>query len=332
MEEFDLVYKNIRLRVECDKYIEKLVNDHLLNHITFNKSNEIPTYSIVIGDNIKNTHGLYYRMVDKWFNNATLDCYIDNKNKICYATNFYASSDKYKNLLIQYFISNVFNRFLEMEGYLGVHSSCVEENNNGVLFVAGRYSGKTNCMLNMMNDGFNCVTNDKIALKKIDNSIIGYGIAQSISIRLGPSFCSQSQNKKYVDIALKRGIDIKCKDMVEGNSIELTDNEVARLNKVKQVLDTPIKCIIRPFYDPNIERPTFGRLTEEQLIELINSQYMPLVHDTTDFLREIKINGQKDIDKRITLDSLLDVPSYVCHQNEKTREEFVDKVKKLIMK
>lgn len=330
MKEFDLVYRNIRLRIICDEYMESLIKIHFMNHINFEESTNKPSYTLIISDKLLKVSGEHYKMVDKWFDNATLDCYIDNKDKICYATNFYASSEKYKNLLIEYFVANVFNRFLEIEGHLGIHSSCVEKNNSGVLFVAGRYSGKTMCMLNLMNEGFNSVTNDKIALKEYDGDIIGYGIAQSVSIRLGPQFCKQSENYKYVKLAKERGIEIKEKDMLEGNNLILSDNELAEINNVRQVFDSKISCIIRPSYNPYLKKPVFNSMTEEQIIELFYSNYMSLVHETTEFLRNI--NCESTIDRTTIINELIKIPSFSCQQNENTTKEFVEEVKKLILR
>lgn len=186
MVSFSLNYNGIKLNVFCDEYMFPLIKEHFKNHIDFEKLDDNPMYTLYISDDLLSKNGLCFEMVDKWFDNASLECYIDNKNRICYATNLKSSTLEYKNLLIQYFVANVFNRLLEIKGYLGVHSSCVASDGEGVLFVAGRNNGKTACMLNMMNHGFNIVTNDKIALNNNGDKVIGYGIAQSVSIRLSP--------------------------------------------------------------------------------------------------------------------------------------------------
>ena len=108
MKEFSLVYNNIVLNVICDEYIERLIKDHFKNHLTFTEYNSDPTYTLIISEKISKPNGKYYRMIDKWFDNATLDCYIDNSSKICFSTNFQASTLEYKNLLIQYFVANLF--------------------------------------------------------------------------------------------------------------------------------------------------------------------------------------------------------------------------------
>lgn len=332
MKEFDIQYKDIILKVICDEYIRNLIYTHFFNHVNFLPSTKNSTYTLIISDKIPQLKGIGYKMIDKWFDNATLDCYIDNENRICYATNFLASTIEYRNLLIQYFVANLFNRFLEIKGYIGVHSSCVEQNQKGVLFVAGRNSGKTVSMLNLLNDGFNIVTNDKIALKDYENhDIIGYGIAQSISIRLSPKFCEQIENKKYVDLALQRGIEIKKANMLEGNNIILSEAELTALNNVRQVFDSKINCIIKPLYDHEVKEPIFELMSKEETRNLIISQYMTLVHDTTSFLENIHLNGEKGIDRNKILNEIERIQCYSCRQNENTTEQFVQKVKKLIL-
>ena len=74
MKEFSLVYNNIVLNIICDEYIEQLIKEHFKNHLLFSKCNSNPTYTLIISENISKPNGKYYRMVDKWFDNATLKC------------------------------------------------------------------------------------------------------------------------------------------------------------------------------------------------------------------------------------------------------------------
>lgn len=164
MKIFDIIYNEICLRIICEPQFENMIKNHLYGHAIFEEPQGNATYTLYISENKIIKPGLYQKIVDKWFNYATADCYIDNANNICYLNNISADGPKNKTLLIQYFTSNVFNRLLEINGFIGLHSSCVEKNGNGILFVAGRNSGKTVCMLNMMSAGYNFVTNDKSAI------------------------------------------------------------------------------------------------------------------------------------------------------------------------
>ena len=330
MEEFIINYKDIYLKIQCEKNLKALIIKHLYNHVYFLENYNNPTYTVIIDNENISPYGLKETLVDKWFDNATFDCYIDNEKKICYANNFKTSSSKDKNSLIVYLIANLFYRFLEIDGYIGLHSSCAEFENKGILFVADRFSGKTNCMLNLVHNGFNYVTNKKIALKKIDNDIIGYGINEPISIRLSPSFCRQVQNEKYILLAKERGITIQNKDLLEGNSISISDQELIKMNNVKQSIDAPIKCIIKPVYDSSIKNLKIKEMNKEQFEDLILSQYLPLVHETKDFLKNIQLKDYY-IDKKIEmLKEIFEIPNFICYQNENTTKEFVKEMKQII--
>ena len=99
---------------------------------------------------------------------------------------------------------------------------------------------------------------------------------------------------------------------------------------VKQVFDAPITCIITPTYDPFIEQPVFQRLKPEQVRDLILDQYMSLVHDTTIFFRDIQLG--REINRNITLEEAINIPSYSCRQNENTTREFTNTIRKLVLK
>lgn len=326
MEEFDLVYKNIILRICCASEIAKIVKEHFLGHVIVKEPSGDATVTLIVSEKLIIKNCEKYSKVDKWFNYASLDFYIDNLNRQCYITNINAQNDKEKDLLISSSIANVFNRILELEGYIGVHASCVEKDDCGLLFVAERNSGKTVCMLNLMDKGFNIVANDIVALKKDNGNLMAYGIAQSSSIRLSPSFCKQSSNEKYVKLAKERNIQIQDKDMLDGNNLHLSDYELAKLNNVSQTIDVPIKAIVRPYYDPTVEKIVLYPMPIEHTRELIYSQYKSLVHETSDFLINLKLDGVDEAERYKHFEDIISVPAYYCRQNENTTEEFVRKM------
>ena len=327
MEELDLVYRDIRLRVCCDIDTLNIIKSYFNGHINYENVNGEATYSLIVMDNLKVTNCLYYKKVDKWFDYASLDFYINNEIKTCYITNINTNNNKNRDLLIGTSIANLFNRLLELKGYLGVHAACVERDNEGILFVAERNSGKTVCMLNMMKNGYNLVANDAVALKRIKDDLIGYGIAQSVSIRLSPAFCMQEENKKYVTLAQKKGIDIQNNAPNNFDNLYVTDNELAEINNVEQTIDTSVRYIIRPCYDPTIDHLDMYRIPIEQTRELIYSQYKSLVHETSDFLINVKLDGVDESERYKHFEDIVSIPAYYCRQNERTTKEFEDAMK-----
>jgi len=329
MEEFDIVYRDIKLRIICKIDFAIMIKNHLKGHAKFYEPYGNATYTLNINEDNKVKPGKYGKIIDKWFNYATADCYIDNQNKICYLNNICADGIENLTLLIQYFAGNVLNRLLEIKGYIAFHSSCVEKDGNGIVFVAGRNSGKTVCMLNMMHYGWNNVTNDKSAINEINGEFNIYGIAQSVSIRMSKEFRSRPENQKYIEYGLRQGKKFSDKNMLEGNNIIINDIYLAQLNNVKQVEDAILKTMFVPKYNPELKTPTFNRMTEIEILKTLREQLLPLVHDTTIFLKNMHLEDEFVYNPEIIINKLTEIPCYYCEQNENTTEKFVENVRRL---
>lgn len=333
MEEFDITLNNIKLHVICEKYKKELIAELMNGHSFIEQSNNKPTYNLILRDSLsKNTKGQYIKMIDKWFDNAVCDVWIDNSSKTIYMGNIQVSDNKWKDLLIQYFTVNVFNRLLEEIGFISFHSSCVEQNGIGVAFIAPRNNGKTNCMLNMMNYGYNSVTNDKLAIMYDGKDLIGYGVAQDVSIRISPSFKIQEQNKKYMKYVMEQNVSLVNQNLLEENKIHLDSTMVAKINNVNQVPITTIKKIFYPNYNGNIKQAIFESLSLSELKQLLKEQSLPLVHDTTCFLKEIRTNNSPLYDYNYTFNKILELDAYKVIQGEYTNDSFVDQVNKILKK
>ena len=124
MIEFDIVYRDIKLRVICKENFSIMIKNHLRGHVKFCEPIGNATYNLHISEDSNIKNGLYGKIVDKWFNYATADCYIDDKNKICYLNNMCTDGIENLALLIQYFAGNVLNRLLEIKGYMTSKTLC----------------------------------------------------------------------------------------------------------------------------------------------------------------------------------------------------------------
>ncbi|MFR7666202.1 MAG: hypothetical protein ACLU2J_02550 [Clostridia bacterium] len=244
MKTFALVHRNVCLNVICDDEFENVIKEHFCKStkLIFENSKS-PTYTLCVTAQIRTIDGIYHKMVDKWFNYSTLDCWIDNSKRICYISNFKADCIANRNLTIQYFTSNLFNRLLVMNGYVGIHSSCVEKDGDGVMFVGSRLAGKTTCMLDLLNNGFNFVNNDTAAIKYIESEhqIEALGIIKNVFIRMNKSFATQIQNQKYLEIAERQGVQYSDRVSLEENRIILTPLELAELNHCKFIPSVKLK-------------------------------------------------------------------------------------------
>ncbi len=331
MSEFDINLNEIKLRIYCEEYKKELIEKLMTGHSFISEPEGIPTYNLVLFDNYTpKNYEFYTKMIDKWFDNATCDVWINNKSKTVYMSNIQVSDIKWRNMLIQYFTCNLFDRLLEEIGYISFHSSCVEKNNTGVAFIAPRNCGKTNCMLNLMNAGYNSVTNDKLAIQFDGININSYGVAQDVSIRLTKSFREQEQNKKYISFAEKQNIKLVDENLLEGNKIHLNSVELAELNNVKQIPTTILKFIMLPNYDSYTKSAIFSKLSNDEITYLLKSQRLPLVHDTTSFFENV-ISGNKPLyNEFLTIEEFKKIESYKVIQGENSKDDFVEKVKRLV--
>lgn len=331
MIEFDIKLDNLRLRVNCEDYKKELITELMSGHAYIEPPHDKSTYNLILRDSLsKNTKGTYIKMIDKWFDNASCDVWIDNINKTIYMGNIQASDIKWKNSLIKYFACNVFNRLLEEIGYIAFHSSCVDKKGIGLAFIAPRNSGKTNCMLNLMDVGYNSVTNDKLAIMYDGHDLRGYGVAQEISIRVSPSFRKQKRNEKYLKFIEEQNVVLNNKNTLEGNKIILDSILLANINNVSQIPTTKIKHIFYPQYNSKLTNAKFELLSLKELKKLLIEQRLPLVHDTKAFFREIKTTNSPLFDEETTLKKIMELQSYVVIQGENTRNDFVEKIDKKI--
>ena len=183
-----------------------------------------------------------------------------------------------------------------------------------------------------MSKGYNSVTNDKLGILFDKEHLIGYGVAQDVSIRITENFCKQSQNQKYIPIALSQGINISSKNLLEGNNIHLESMELARINGVDQVATTNIFLFISPTYDASLNEALFRKMSDQEKKELLESQSLPLVHETKKFLKNIKTELTQIYPSEKTLQKIEEQDFYKVVQSENTLDSFTEGIKQLIKK
>lgn len=335
MKTFALVHRNVCLNVICDDEFENVIKEHFCKStkLIFENSKS-PTYTLCVTAQIRTIDGIYHKMVDKWFNYSTLDCWIDNSKRICYISNFKADCIANRNLTIQYFTSNLFNRLLVMNGYVGIHSSCVEKDGDGVMFVGSRLAGKTTCMLDLLNNGFNFVNNDTAAIKYIESEhqIEALGIIKNVFIRMNKSFATQIQNQKYLEIAERQGVQYSDRVSLEENRIILTPLELAELNNCKFIPSVKIKIVIIPQYNPRLNSIRFSLQASKAYAQFFISQSLPLVHDTTAFLTDIAVDDLGFYQLQNGVEYLSSLPCYVCEYNERNIEHLAETVQNALIR
>ena len=119
-------------------------------------------------------------------------------------------------------------------------------------------------------------------------------------------------------------------DPLEGRKIHLFATELSKLNNVSQTPLTHLKNIILPSYNPNIKKVNFQKMTMNEICELLDSQRLPVVHDTTDFLRKIDTGNRPLYDESTTINEIMKLDFYNLSQGENSTNDFIEKTRKLI--
>ena len=331
MKVFDIRYRDVVLRVICDDNQYDVIKEVIDGHGTITDAAGDPTYTVVTSKMFTGK-GMHETLSDKWFNNATMDCFIDNDRQACYIQNINADSEKNANSLLQTSVLNTFNRLLETKGYVSFHASSVEKDGKGVIFVAPRNSGKTCCMLNTIGHGFNLVCNDKVAVRFDPNGSDCYGVMdKDVNIRLSPEFLRVPENQKYADRARELGIPLGQENELEGDKLRMTPNELAEFNGVEKVYSTSMTGMVYPMYDPSVQHAQFTRLTPEQAYELLRSQQLPLVHPTKEYFKNIETGDVPEYPSEEALREICATyPFYMLAQNEMTNDEVASGVEAII--
>lgn len=299
--------------------------------ISENVDEVVPAFTLIIADTIRDPSGIYARLNNEVFHDTTMDCWIDNTLQTCWITGFYAKTEADKILCIRYFCSNLFNRLLELNGYVGIHSSCVNCNGIGIAFIGERMAGKTTCMLSLIDAGFDLICNDVSAMRYIPKKKIveAYGVPNDAFIRMSADFCTQRYVYKYLPIAQIQGINCDKATCLTENRIMLTHKTLAELNRVLLLPATKVDLVIIPKYTSALKKATFTKLNRESCVQHFLSQETELIHDSTMFLGELNLQGSIHGTLSELAVHLSQLPCYYCEYNEKTTQDFVASIRLL---
>lgn len=332
MKKFYLFHNEIYLEIICEDIYEKEIREHFCGDMVSDNANVIiPFYTLIIVDKVIKTSGIKECLVNEVFGHATMDCWIDNEKKICCITGFVAKTEIDKILCIRYFCSNMFNRLLELNGYIGIHSSCVNYNGTGIAFVGKRMAGKTTCMLAMIDAGVDLICNDIAAMRYLSdkNQVDAYGVPNDVFIRMCTDFCQQKYSHKYIALAQLQGVECNKISSLTENRIMLTHKILADLNKVALFSSTRIDLVIIPKYVSGLNKPVFTKCNEETIVKHFCEQEIELIHDSTLFLYRLKLPENNNENMWGLAKHLSQLPCFYCEYSENTIQEAVVVIKRL---
>ena len=93
--------------------------------------------------------------------------------------------DKYSSSKLQFaqrIMCNVFIIEFQKAGYSIVHGACIAKDNNSFIISGNKGAGKTTTLLRLLEQGYDFISNDKVAVKNEDSKITTCGIPHSMGI------------------------------------------------------------------------------------------------------------------------------------------------------
>lgn len=332
MKTLYLFHNETYLKIICEDIYAREIKEHFCcEMVTESIDISVPTFTLIISEMAQNPSGIHARLINDVFHNATIDCWINNEIKICWIANFSAETESDKNLCIRFFCSNMFNRLLELRGYIGIHSSCVNLDGIGIAFIGERMAGKTTCMLNLIDANFSLICNDASAMRYLpdEKCVDAYGVPNDVFIRMSTDFCKQEYINKYFPIAKSQGVNCNEVCSLAENRIMLTHKALAKLNHVLLLPATKVDLIIMPKYVPGLNRPILKKSSEDAFIQYFLEQETELIHDSTLFLYEMHLPGSIHGEMFELATQLSHLPCYYCEYSEMTTRDFVMSMKLL---
>lgn|SRR5574344_442765 len=187
------------------RYIEGLIDEDVLSSYQIaDRENEYETYNYLNYDN----HVL----------TVNLDHY-----------------DISKVQFMQRILINTFVMELQKRGYIIVHGACVAKDGQGYIISGNKGAGKTTTLLKMLELGYDFVSNDKVAIKKINGEIVACGIPHSMGI------IASDISRFNIDAQYGR---------YEGPKIYFRVAQIGKALGVNVYNKTNLRAIIFPSYEP----------------------------------------------------------------------------------
>lgn len=230
----------------------------------------------------------------------------------------YVIYEKNKDIVLQYIgeiILSIFGKNIENNGFYFLHSACASYNNNAVVIIGERASGKTTILCRLMQRKFDFIANSQIGIGREAGHMIAIGLPSRIGIR------RETIDKYLSNIEKNKIIEIKNRDYINNLSkINLSVAEINQIFNIKTRDKANLKMIIIPIYNQNIKHIQVREISDSEIIEELLKNRRLGVYEP-----------QKDIDKfyktnrvRCELTFFKDINFFKITQNENTIDELTE--------
>lgn len=193
-----------------------------------------------------------------------------------------------------------------------LHSACVTDDKKAVAIMGNKFAGKTTLCLQLLSKGWNYISNDKLILQKVEESIFCWGLPIAMGIREGTKVFFPNSLK-----GLKR-------DETD-NRYYLYPHEIAKRCNVKIVNATILSLIVFPVYQSSADEVIITKVNQEELRHLVYEQYLETL-----YADQKKLNGFEPRSDFSVLESVCKIPAYKITTNARLSDQISNAIKKLL--
>ena len=126
--------------------------------------------------------------------------FVNKKKHMIYV--FLRKIDKENLEFIENIVNNVITKLLEREGIMFLRASCVCKNGEAIAFIEDKDPDKTSIMCQMLQNGYDIISNNKIGFALINEEVKVFGTPSNIKIKKATiEKCFLEENKKrFIDL------------------------------------------------------------------------------------------------------------------------------------
>ena len=252
---------------------------------------------------------------------------IDNDKKECYVLLDKKLEKQVKKQIVHKMFKLISLRLFQLKKAVFLHCACVEKDGKIAIVSGNPFSGKTVTLLNLLDGGFNYITNDFLIIDYFDNKIQFLPSSKYVGIRRTQKWLEiPSMNKKYANLKTENKI------LVKEDYIMMPPERLVELNGVNfGNSGGELKLLVFPKYKPgeNFEAKVKDKDELKQEIEYqLLFNFLRYSNDSLDSepfdIYKINVDVGEQIDNDLIFNTIYNACAYDISQNENTVKEYID--------